>query len=306
MNHKIPNILAFMHVVEASSISAAAMRMGLSKSVISQRISDLEDILKVKLLNRSTRGVTATDQGKVFYSRAFKIIQQLDQISEEIAESIDMLCGEIRITAPITFGTQYLGPLLFDFMEQHPRLSLILELNDQIIDLSSEGYDLGICIGKMADSSLIARKLAQSKRVICCSPVYKQKHGLPTSIQELANEYTCIRHSNTVSSQVWQFKSRQPNGEPESVVIRSRIAMNNVESIRDAAIAGLGIAVLPEFVVIKAMAEGQLITVLPERQLITDTIYVTYPKNRYPSRKVHTVIEHIVTVFKRKYKWKKH
>ncbi len=304
MYHQFNEILAFINVVETGSISSAALRMHLSKSVISQRISKLENRLKVKLFHRSTRGVIVTDPGNIFYQRALVIVQQLDQISEELTEKDNMLCGLLRIAAPMTFGTKYLGPFLFDFMNRHPRLSLSLELNDQITDLSGEGYDLGIRIGRLRDSSLVARKLAVSKRVICCSPAYAQNTGLPSSIEQLT-EHSCIGYSNVTSSQIWQFEPKESGNGPQFVVVRSRITTNNGESIRDAAIAGLGIAILPEFIATEALAEGQLIKVLPNTQPVADTIYAIYPKSRYTSNKVRAVVEHLITVFNENTDWKR-
>ncbi|MGG7054864.1 LysR family transcriptional regulator [Nitrosomonas sp. ANs5] len=213
MQHRFDDILAFLQAIETHSISAAAQRLGLSKSVVSKRISDLETKLKVKLLHRSTRGVVATDKGAAFYQRARAIMQQLDQASEALLEQDEDLCGVLRIAAPMSFGTSYLGPILFSFINHYPRLKLALELNDQITDLSGEGYDLGIRIGRLRDSTLIARKLAVSRRIACCSPAYAQRAGLPVTIEELAN-HACIGYSNVSPSQIWQFESAEPGGPP--------------------------------------------------------------------------------------------
>jgi DNA-binding transcriptional LysR family regulator len=303
MQIRLDDILAFLQATETGSISAAAQRMGLSKSVVSKRITDLEVVLKVELLHRSTRGVAPTDKGAAFYQRARSIVQQLDQAAEELIEDGE-LCGSLRIAAPMTFGTLYLGPILFAFLNRHPRLELALDLDDRITDLPGEGYDLGIRIGRLHDSALAARKLAVSRRVVCCSPAYAQRAGLPATIEELAG-HACLGYTNVSPSQIWQFESVKPGGTPHSLTVRSRIVSNNGESMRDAAIAGLGISILPVFIVAKALANGQLINALPDAYPIADTIHAVYPRNRHLPAKVRAVIDHLVTVFEGEPPWER-
>lgn len=304
MQIRLDDILAFLQAMETGSLSAAAQRMGLSKSVVSKRITDLEVVLKVELLHRSTRGVIPTEKGVAFYQHARSIMQQLDQAAEELIEQNGELCGSLRIAAPMTFGTTYLGPVLFSFISHHPQLSLALDLDDRIIDLSGEGYDLGIRIGRLRDSSLVARKLAVSRRVACCSPAYARHAGLPATIEELAG-HACLGYTNVSPSQIWQFESAKPGGAPRSLTVRSRIVTNNGESMRDAAIAGLGISILPVFIVAKALASGQLINAMPDAYPVEDTIYAVYPRNRHLPRKVRAVIDHLVAVFEGDPPWER-
>lgn len=304
MHYRLDDILAFLQAMETGSISTAAQRMGLSKSVISKRISDLEAVLKIELLHRSTRGVVPTEKGAAFYQRARSIMQQLDQAAEELIEQNDELCGSLRIAAPMTFGTAYLGPILFSFIGRHPRLGLALDLDDRITDLPGEGYDLGVRIGRLRDSSLVARKLAVSRRVVCCSPAYAQRAGLPATIEELA-DHACIGYVNVSPGQIWQFEPAEPGGAPRPLVVRSRIIANNGESMRDAAIAGLGISILPVFIVAKALASGQLINALPDVCPVADTIYAVYPRNRHLPKKVRAVIDYLVAVFEGEPPWER-
>lgn len=304
MQYRLNDILAFLQAMETGSISTAAQRMGLSKSVISKRITDLEVALKVELLHRSTRGVVPTDKGVAFYQRARSIMQQLDQAAAELIEQDDELCGSLRIAAPMTFGTLHLGPILFSFISRYPQLRLALDLDDRITDLPGEGYDLGIRIGRLRDSSLVARKLAVSRRVICCSPEYAQRAGLPVTIEELAG-HACVGYANVSPSQIWQFEPIEPGGALRSLIVRSRIVTNNGESMRDAAIAGLGISVLPIFIAAKALASGQLINAMPDACPVADTIYAVYPRNRHLPKKVRAVIDHLVTVFEGDPPWER-
>ncbi len=293
MRYSFDNIAAFVQVVESGSISAAAVKLNLAKSVVSKRIADLEAELGVELLHRSTRGITATDKGIAFHKRAREIMRELDQAADEITDRGDDLCGQIRITAPMSFGTMYLGPLLFPFLSRHPRLEVALNLDDRRVDILGEGYDLAIRITRLRDSSLVARKLAPSRRIVCCSPDYAKQSGRPETIEDISR-HSCIGYANTHSSQLWQFEPAQPGGEPRSLVIRSRIVANNGEAMRDAAIAGLGLAVLPVFIVAKALANGELINAVPEARPVDDTIYAIYPRTRHVSQKVRLIIDHFV------------
>ncbi len=302
MQYRLNDILAFIQVIEAGSISTAAQRMGLSKSVVSKRITDLEGVLKVELLHRSTRGVIPTDKGITFYQRARSVMQQLDQAAAELIEQDGELWGSLRIAAPMTFGTMYLGPILFSFISRYPQLRLALDLDDRITDLLGKGYNLGIRIGRLRDSSLVARKLAVSRRVICCSPEYAQRAGLPATIEELAG-HACIGYANVSPSQIWQFEPVEPGGAPRSLIVRSRIVTNNGESMRDAAIAGLGISILPVFIVAKALASGQLINALPDTCPVADMIYAVYPRNQHLPKKVRAVIDHLVAIFEGNPPW---
>jgi DNA-binding transcriptional LysR family regulator len=292
MRYSFDDIAAFLQVVETGSISAAARRLSLSKSVVSQRITNLEAALGAELFHRSTRRVVPTDKGHAFYERAGAILRALDEAAEEISERGE-LCGQLRITTPMSFGTMYLGPILFPFLVRHPRLELALELDDRMLDLLGEGYDLGIRIGRLRDSSLVARRIAVSRRLVCCSPEYARRAGLPETIEALAR-HACIGYANVPASQLWQFEPRTPAGELCSTVVRSRIVVNNGEAMRDAAIAGLGLAVVPIFIIAQALKRGELIDALPGVRPVADMIYALYPQTRNLSRKVRAVIDHLV------------
>jgi DNA-binding transcriptional LysR family regulator len=288
MGYSFDNIAAFVQVVESGSISAAALRLNLAKSVISKRIADLEAELGVELLHRSTRGITATDKGIAFHKPAREIRRELDSAADEITDRGGDLCGQIRITAPMSFGTMVLGPILFPFLSRHPRLEVALDFDDRHADILSEGYDLAVRIARLRDSSLVARKLAVSRRIVCCSPGYAKQNGVPAVIEEIS-QHSCIGYANTHSSQIWQFDSGEPGGEPRSLTIRSRIVANNGEAMRDAAIAGLGLAVLPLFIVTNALASGQLVNALPNARPVDDDLrdLSTHPPCRAESPRDH-------------------
>lgn len=296
MRFKLDDIEAFLTVLETGSLSAAGLRLNLSKSVISKRVSDLEKTLGARLLNRSTRGVHATDIGLEFSQRARDILQQLDDAVASTAEDQARLCGQLRLAAPMSFGTMHLGPLLFDFLQQHPDLEMSLTLDDRKNDIEASGVDLAIRITQMKDSTLIARRLALSPRLVCCSPAYASQHGLPANIEDIAH-HRCIGYSNVYSGQLWQFVPEAGGSQPRSVPVRSALVFNNGECMRDAAIAGLGLTLLPRFIVADALRDGRLINALPQDEPTPDTIYAMYPQRRYQPRKVRALVEYLEARF---------
>jgi DNA-binding transcriptional LysR family regulator len=306
MDYDFGDIRAFIQVVEHGGVSIAATRMNVSKSVLSARITRLENELHAKLLHRSTRGVTLTDAGQRFFDRMRDVVARMQQAADEAAGEGDAkLSGSLRITAPMTFGTAYLGPQLFAFMRDHPEIELTLELDDRHVDILSGGYDLGVRIGRITDSSLMARRIATSRRVLCCSPGYAASHPLPKSVEDIA-AHECICYGNASIAPYWQFEPIEAGGEPQQIVVRGRTHLNNGESMRDAALAGLGLAALPLFIAAAAIRAGELIVVLPQTPPMPDTIYAVYPQTRYVSRLVRALIDKLVLSFDQGAPWDSH
>lgn len=292
MRYRLDDIEAFLRVVDTGSISAAATQLNLSKSVVSKRVTDLEQALGVALLHRSTHGVTPTDEGVTFHARGRAIMQQLDEAAEEVSAADGELSGSLRITAPMSFGTLYLGPMLASFLQRHPRLEAALDLDDRVVELQNGGYDLAIRITHLPDSSLIARRLCITRRIVCCSPGYAEHAGLPRSLDDI-RDHDCIGYANVQSSHVWRFEPDRHGGEARSLTVRSRIVANNGEIMRDMAVAGLGLAVLPAFIVAEALADGRLIDAMPDSRPTPDPIHAVYAKARHPSKKVKAVVAHL-------------
>jgi DNA-binding transcriptional LysR family regulator len=266
--------------------------LNLSKSVVSKRIADLERALGVALLHRSTHGAIPTDEGAIFHERGCTIMQQLDQAAEDVSAADGALRGALRVTAPMSFGTLHLGPILADFLRRHPRLDAALDFDDRIVDLPGSGYDLAIRIAHLPDSSLIARRLCLSRRIVCCSPDYADRAGLPAALDDISN-HACIGYANVQSSHIWRFKPDKRGGEARSLTIRSRIVANNGEIMRDAAIAGLGLTVLPVFIVAEALADGRLVNAMPGQRPVPDPIHAVYAKTRRPSKKRKAIVAHL-------------
>lgn len=293
MRYRLDDILAFIQVIETGSFSAAALRLNLAKSVVSKRVSDLEAALGGRLLHRSTRRVTPTDKGRAFYGRARTLLRELDAAAEEVSDDDEALIGPLRIAAPMSFGTLHLAPLLFAFAARHPRLELALDLDDRMVDLGGGGYDLAVRIGRLPDSALVGRRLAESRRVVCCSPDYAGRAGVPATLDELPH-HEGIGYANIPAGQLWQFEPAAGDNEPRGVTMRCRAVANNGEAMRDAALAGLGVALLPLFIAAPALREGRLVAVLPGIRPLSDTIYAVYPPTSHPGRKVRAVIDHLV------------
>ncbi len=301
MRYKLDDILTFLTVIEAGGLTAAARRLGVAKSVASKRISDLESALGATLLRRSPRGVAPTDAGAAFYGRARDILAELDDAAASAAGDGE-LSGLIRVAGPLTFGTLHLAPVLVDFLARHPRVELALHLNDRVVDIIREGYDLAVRIGRLKDSSLIAKKLAECKRVLCCSPTYARHAGLPSILDELKG-HACIGYANVPIGERWLFEAERPGGKQRSILVRPRLTVDNGEAIRDAAIAGMGLTVLPTFLVADALRGGKLLPVLQHMPVVSDGIFVVYPPDRHLSTKVRALIEHLTAAFKGPLRW---
>ena len=293
MKYGLDEIKTFLAVVESGSISGASTRLAIAKSVISQRVTHLETALGVELLHRSSRGVTPTDRGRVFHEQACAAIAQLEQAAEAVTDDEEALSGLLRISVPMTFGTHYLSPVLCEFMRAHPRLELALHLSDRMVDVAAEGYDLAIRITRIKeDSLLVARKLADSRRVVCCSPNYANERGLPKTLAELP-QHVGIGYARLAANHLWQFAPARRRARLHLATPKGRILTNNGEAMRDAAVAGLGLAVLPLFIVAEDLRAGRLIHVLPRETPVPDAIYAVYPQRRHKLRRLSIVVEHL-------------
>jgi DNA-binding transcriptional LysR family regulator len=302
MKWRFDDMATFLAVVETGGITAAAARLNLSKSVVSKRVADLEAALGAELLRRSARGVVPTDRGAALHDRLRPLLVQLDDAVEQASTQAGALRGRLRMTAPMSFGTMYLGPVLAAFAGSHPELELALDLDDRIIDLVCNGYDMAIRIGRLEDSSLVARKLCPSRRVVCCSPAYARENGLPARIEDLA-AHQCIDYANVHAGRLWRFESSRPGAAPRSVMAHSRIVANNGEMMRDMALAGLGLAILPLFIIHEQLREGTLVDALAAAAPLPDTIYAVYPPTRHVSRRVRAMVDYLVAAFGDKPPW---
>ncbi|MBZ5794754.1 LysR family transcriptional regulator [Burkholderia contaminans] len=288
----IDDIQAFLFAVERQSITESARRLGLSKSVVSKRISDLERTLGVQLLMRSTRNVTPTEAGVTFYRAASDSMRRLVDVAEEIAERSHGLCGELRITSPVSLTRRWLGPAVAKFAAAHQQLRVTLETDDRSVNLEVERFDVAIRSARLPDSALIARRVAACERVVVCSPGYLVAHGEPDSIDALL-EHRCLNYSHTAPSATWTFTTPGNLGKPRAITPGSAFLSNNGETLCDAAVQGIGIAMLPRYIADECLCDGRLVRVLADEAPQDEVIYAVYPRNPYASNKLKLFIEHV-------------
>lgn len=295
---KLEGIAAFVAVNEAGSISEAARQLRLSKSVVSERLAELEKSLDAKLLHRTTRRLTLTEDGAAFLERAARIARDVESAAADMAERRGALVGPLRISAPVTFGRLHLGPALYPFLAAHPQIELTLDLDDRRVDASSGGFDAVIRHGPIVDSRLMAWKLAPSRRVLVASPAYLRQHGSPASVNELAAHKGIFYTNRGVAD--WRFpRSGGLSSSEDAIVVHGRLGLglNNGDMIRDAAIAGLGIALLPMFIAGPALRSGTLASVDIGMQPEEEFIFVAHPDGRRPSAKLRAIADHLRTAF---------
>ena len=283
----------FIRVVDAGSFSLAAERMNTAKSAVSRRISDLETHLGTRLLNRTTRSLSLTESGRTLYQRAVRLVADLEEVEATLSTHAAALKGTLRVAAPLSFGLLHLGPAVNEFADRHPDLQLYIDFNDRMVDLVEEGFDLAIRISRLEDSSLIARRLTPIREVVCASPEYIERHGSPTTPQNLEG-HVCLRYTNIPDSP-WQY--RAPDGSSGAVKLRARLEANNGDYLRDAAIAGLGIIRQPTFIVYKSIERGELVPLLTEYAWSEISAYVVYPSARHLSRRVRAFVEFLQSRF---------
>lgn len=276
-------IYEFAAVAQRLSFKLAAEELTLSSAQISRQISALEQRLGVKLLYRSTRQVTLTESGALFYDYCRQIIAQIDEAEWAVSQQQKQPLGLLRVTAPMAYGEQVISPLLNTFVARNPAVSLWLQFSNQEVDLVRERIDLAIRIGRLNDSSLIARRLAQRSLHLVASPEYLSRHGTPHSLEALAGHQTLTRFN--------KFWRLQCHGKEQHYKAASRISSDSGHALLNAALQGLGIAQLPNYYLDAHLASGALVTVLDQHRPEADGIWAIYPHNRQLSPKVKCAVE---------------
>lgn len=284
----------FVTLVEVGSISRTAERMGVAKSAVSRRLSDLEARLGVQLFQRTTRKLHLTDSGQGFYERAVRILCDLDEAEQSVAQAHSEVSGVLRVALPLSFGLLHMGPAITEFMQLHPGVRFDLDFNDRQVDLVQEGIDVAIRIASLEDSSLIARPFAPVTSVICASPEYLQVHGTPAKPQEL-QDHACLLYSNWRDPQQWRFQGK--DGNPFTVKVPAILKSNNGDFLCQAAVAGQGIVYSPAFIVYRYIEQKQLVPLLAEYQMRAGNAYAVYPQTRHLSHRVRTFVDFLVQRF---------
>ena len=290
---KLDAMNAFARVVSAGSYAEAARRLGLTRSAVSKAVTELEQLLGVRLLDRTTRRVTPTEAGRAYYERVVGILADVESTESAVSRLHDEPKGLLKINAPMSFGTLYLGPAIAEFMVDYADLGIELILNDRFIDPIEEGVDVTVRIGALADSSLIARKLAPARRVLVASPEYLRSHGTPKTTDDLAH-HRALSFGQSPGAQRFELTHR---GETLSVPVTSRLCSNNGDVLRTAALHGNGIALLPTFLIGSDIAAKKLAVVLPDYEPTGLDVYAVYAPNRYLAAKTRVFIDFLAGRF---------
>lgn len=277
----------FVAVVESGSFTQAAKRVGISTAQVSRLIGQLEKRLATKLLYRTTRKVSVTEAGQVYYQHCRQVLDGLEEAERTLTQLHATPRGKLRITAPITYGESVLAPLLNDFVLQYPELEVQLQLSNQKLDLVEESFDLAIRLGKLDNSSMMAKRLASRKLFLCASPGYIQTYGMPHTLSEL-NRHNCLLGT----LDFWRFKQ---DGKERSLRVSGSLRYNSGNALLDAVLKGLGLVQLPDFYVQDHLDSGQLLELLPEFQPDDEGIWALYPHNRHLSPKVRMLVDFLQT-----------
>ncbi len=286
---------AFVDVVEAEGYSAAARKIGRSKALLSKYVRELEDDLGALLLNRTTRQFSLTEAGHTYYKRASELIREIDSLRDVVRDSSGDASGRMKLSASRTFADAPIGRSLVDFSLAYPDIKLDVSLDDRFVDLIEEGFDVAIRIARLDDSSMIARRIAPFRTRICVSPQYLKIHGTPEIPQDLAN-HPCLIDTNGRWRTNWPFINK--DGETIAVQVDGPIEANSPLLIREAAISGLGIAIIPDFVAAPSIESGELVAILDDWVPGDAGIYAVYPHRRYLPAKVRVFVDFLAKWFR--------
>lgn len=291
---KFDSMRAFTQVVDAGGFAAASRQMGLSRSQVNKLVINLEDSLGVQLLQRTTRKVTPTNTGLAFYERCRSILADVLEAEEAITQYQTEPKGTLRVNAPMSFGTAYLAPVLPDFLVQHPDLQVELALNDRLIDPIEEGFDVTIRIAaRPTASSLIVHELCPAPRVLCAAPNYLDKQGIPEHPDQLKN-HSCLNYGHLAPLNQWHLQGPE---QTHTIWVQGVVCSNNGEVLRQAALKGLGITLLPTFIVGADLAENRLQVVLSDYKSPAIAVYILYPISKHLSTKVQLFTEFLQKQF---------
>lgn len=291
---RFSELKAFVEVVRAGAFVKAADALGLSKTAISRQVSDLERRLGVRLLNRTTRRLSLTEEGQRFHEQARTVLADLESAEADVMTRAREVTGLLRITAPLSFGILQLAPLWPEFRARHPGAALDVTLGDRVVDLVDEGFDLAIRIARLPDSTLVSRRLAGTRMVLCAAPAYLRDHGTPSHPGELAAHVT-LAYSYWSSGDDWQFEG--PHG-PANVRVKPWMRTNNGDTCRAAAIEGCGIVLQPSFLVGEDLRRNALVEVMPEYRATELGVYAVYPSRRYLLPRVRAMVDFLAESFR--------
>jgi DNA-binding transcriptional LysR family regulator len=292
---RFEGIVAFVETAEAGSFTAAAERLGLTRSAVGKSIARLEARLGTRLFHRTTRSLSLTDEGVRFRESCLLALAELDGAEANLAARSDEPAGLLRIEIPVLFGRQWILPLLLDLSARHPRLELDIGFSNRVADLTAEGIDLGVRIGALDDASgLIARRLGTQTTQLCAAPAYLARAGRPRTIDDLA-QHACITERRRGQPSGWRLTDHA--GKVRTIPVSSRLALDRSDAVAEAVLAGHGIGCLPCWLVAPALRAGTLETVLPEVSSDALPIHALWPAQRPLPLKLRVVVDALVEKF---------
>lgn len=292
---RLLGMAVFVAAVEEGSLVGAARRFGLSPSMAGKHVSAIEDQLKARLLQRSTRKLTLTDVGQAYYLRCKHLLEDYEEANREAGDAQQSLRGMLRVAAPTTFGAMHLGGVIAAYLAAYPDVTVEMVLSDRYADLLADGIDLAIRIGQLKDSDLVARRLAPCRMVFCAAPSFLARHGTPESVEDLRTAPR-LAFNDAVSAGDWTITD--PHGTPHLLEGPVRLAANNMQILLAAALAGTGVAYGPSFVFGEAIAAGRLRLLLPDHATGELAIHALYPTKRHVSLKLRRFLEHLSASFR--------
>jgi len=294
MRYTLDEIETFLTVIELGTLTAAAARLNLAKSVVSKRISDFEGAIGAALFRRQAGRITPTEAAERLAERLRPALAKLTAATETAAWETDgsvPLRGVLRVSAPMTFGTLFLSELFAQFAERHTELELRIDYDDRHHDLAQEGYDIGIRIGEVQDTALIRRKLCDDRMIACASPGYLERHGKPINPNDLSN-HACIGYSHLANSRFWHFTKNNTSMSPVS---KTRLTVNNGEAMRDLVLHGLGVGMLPGFIALPSVARSDLVPLFSDWDTRALPIAAVWPPIRPVPAKLRSLVEFLST-----------
>jgi DNA-binding transcriptional LysR family regulator len=286
----------FVRIVETGSFSAVAREMDMNQPTVSKQLSALEQKLKTRLLNRSTRQLSLTEAGSEYYEACKRILDEVREAEGNIGRLQGQLAGQLKVNTSIALGQMYVGPLTLKFQKQHPGLEVDLSLVDRFVDVVEEGIDVAIRVGRLTDSNLVARRLGKTRRVAVATPAYLKKHGTPKTPEDLVN-HNCLLYAYLSTGNEWMFQG--PDGKEIRVRVSGNFRANNGEAIRQAVLADLGIAVAPEWIAMKDLESGVLKSILTNFAPTLMDIHAVYPSGRHLSAKVRAYVDFLQQEFQK-------
>jgi DNA-binding transcriptional LysR family regulator len=296
---RIKDINVFVHVAETKSFTIAAEQVGLSRSAVGKSVTRLEDRLGVRLLQRTTRSVSLTSEGTAFNERCVRILADLDEAEHAMLSHSQAPRGVLRLELPVSFGRLHVLPIVSQFMDKWPELIVTVSLSDRFVDLIDEGIDLAIRLGGSDDSRLMTRLLAPHRLVTCASPAYLERYGIPLDIDELGR-HSCLAFVHGGRPVEWRFAV---DGQARSIAISGRFSATNAEALRDATLAGYGIARLAKFLIPDDLRAGRLVPILGSVTMDGPSVRAVYPSSRHLSPKVRSFIDELLNAWRPEPPW---